>query len=142
MAVLTYRATELRDLAVRRCWFNIESGWHDGVEVRGEDTVIPGAAGQTSRNRIAHVRVIWLHGTVFGTDEANWKAVCATLEGIFDPSLAPGALVVTAPYLGLAAGSRSINARTVNYRTVHLLDQLVTEYNVTLHAIGNPPNWT
>lgn len=142
MATLVYRATELRDLTVRRCWFSVVSGWHDGIEVRGEDTVIPGLSGQTVRARVANLRVIHLSGTVFGTDEANWKAVMSTLEGIFDPALAPGALVVTNPYLGLASGTRTINARTVDYRTVDRLHELVTEYDVTLHAIGSPPNWT
>lgn len=142
MAVLTYRTTEIRDLAVRRCWFGIESGWHDGIEVRGRDILIVGAAGQTVGNRVDHVRIIRLRGVVVGTDEANWKSVCSTLEGIFDPALTPGALVVSTPYLGLSAGTRTINARTVNYRTVQRVPSLVTEYDVTLHAIGNPPDWS
>jgi hypothetical protein len=142
MAVLTYRATELRDLAVRRCWFGIESGWHDGVEVRGEDWVIPAKAGQTEGARKDHVRVIRLRGLVLGTDEANWKAVCAELETIFDPALTSGSLVVTTPYKGLAAGTRTISAKTVNYRTVERVPNHVTEYDVTLHAIGDPPDWT
>lgn len=142
MAVLTYRSTEIRDLATRRCWFSIESGWHDGVEVRGDDWVIPGKSGQTEGTRRDHVRIIRLRGIVVGTDEANWKAVCATLEGIFDPQLTAGALVVTAPYKGLAAGTRTINAKTVNYRTVERVPNLVSEYDVTLHAVADPPDWT
>jgi hypothetical protein len=141
MAVLTYRGTEIRDLSARRCWFSIESGWHDGIEVRGDDWVIPGKAGQTEGTHKDHVRVIRLHGLVVGTDEANWKAVCSTLEGVFDPVLAAGNLVVSSPYKGLAAGTRTISAKTVNYRTTEVVANLVTEYDVTLQAIGNPPDW-
>lgn len=142
MAVLTYRAVEIRDLATRRCWFAIESGWHDGIEVRGEDWVIPGKAGQTEGARKDHVRVIRLRGVVVGTDEANWKAVCAELETIFDPALTSGSLVVSTPYKGLPSGTRTISAKTVNYRTVERLANLVTEYDVTLHAIADPPDWS
>lgn len=142
MAVLTYRSTELRTLATRRCWFSVVSGWHDGIEVRGINVVIPGKSGQTFQTRIKNLRVVRLSGIVLGTDEANWKAVMSTLEGIFDPSLSPGNLVVTAPYLGLTSGTRTISAYTVDYRTVDRVPGLVTEYDVTLNAIGSPPDWT
>lgn len=142
MAVLVYRSTELRDLTVRRCWFSVDSGWYDGITVRGVDVVIPGKSGRTVQTRIDDLRVIHLSGIVVGTDEANWKAVLSTLEGIFDPALDPADLVVSAPYLGLAAGTRTIAARTVDYRTVDVVPSLVTEYDVTLNAIGSPPDWS
>ena len=142
MAALTYRATELRDMSARRCWFAIESGWRDGVDVRGDDTTIPRKRGQTTRYRRDHVRVIHLRGWVVGEDEADWDEVCAELEAIFDPELDPGTLEVTSPYKGLVAGTRSIQARTVNYTTTEHIANLVTEYAVTLHAVGDPPDWT
>lgn len=140
MATLVYRGTEIRDVTVRNCWFHIESGWRDGIEVRGDDWVIPAKAGQTTGNRKDHLRIIQLSGVVFGEDEADWADVCGELEAIFDPALDPGDLVVHGPYLG-AAGTSSISARTVNYRTVQRVASLVTEYDVTLHAIGDPPDW-
>jgi hypothetical protein len=143
MAVLTFRGTELRDTSIRSCWGSIVAGWRDGVEVRGEDTVIPGKAGQTSRTRVDHVRIIQLHILVFGEDEDDWDDVCAELEAILDPALAPGTLEANGPYKGLSPGStRSIQARTVNYRTVERVANLVSEYDVTLHAIGDPPDWS
>jgi hypothetical protein len=146
MAVLTFRDVELRDLSVRRCWFSVASGWREGIEVRGRDAVIVGAPGQFTTSRQKHARAIRLIGTVLGEDEENWSEVCGELEAIFDESLLPGTLEVTAPYLGQVAGSMSIEARCTDYRTIHRVPYLVTDYDVTLLAIGDPitdtpPDW-
>lgn len=140
MAALTFRGTEIRDLTVRSCWFGIVSGYFDGVDVRGRDAVIVGAHGQFATSRKAHVRAIRLTGYALGEDEENWAEVAAELEAIFDPTLLPGTLEVTAPYMGLDAGVRTIEARTADYRTIDRVPFLVTEYDVTLIAVGDPVN--
>lgn len=142
MAVLTYRSTELRDLSARRCWFDIVDGFWGGVEVRGVDVIIPGLAGRYSRNRLDDKRTVRLHGFVLGTDEANHRAVCDTLDGIFDPALAAGALVVTAPYMGLTAGSKTIQLRYLNADRREVVPYLVSEWDVELECIATPPDWT
>lgn len=140
MAVLTFRGTELRDINERRCWFGIVAGYFGGVDVRGRDAVIVGAHGQFSTSRKAHTRAVRLQGFVVGTDEENWAEVSAELESIFDPTLLPGTLQVTSPYMGLDSGTRSIEARAEDYRTIDRVPFLVTEYDVTLIAVGDPVN--
>lgn len=141
MSVLTYRGTELRDLTVGRRWFGITSGWRDGLEVRGKDATIVGAPGQYELNRIANRRVIQLVGFVLAEDTQDWDDEMEVLTTLFDPTLGSGDLVVSSPYMGLAAGDRTISARVANYLTVDVVEQHVTRYDVTLHAIGNPPDW-
>lgn len=141
MSVLTYRGTELRDLAVAGRWFSITGGWRDGIETRGKDATIVGAPGMYELNRKANHRVITLAGYVLASSEDDWDDEIAVLEALFDPTLLSGSLVVTSPYMGLTSGTRSISARVVNYLTVDVVPQLVTRYDVTLHCITNPPNW-
>lgn len=142
MAVLTYDGTELRDLATRRCWFSIMSGWRDGLVVRGEDIVIPGKAGRDQESRVADYRVVHLHGLVLGTSETNWDSVSSTLDGLFDPSDNAKNLVVTSPYMGLSAGTLTISARVYSVRVTQIVPYLVSEWDVILHALGSPPDWS
>jgi hypothetical protein len=142
MSVLTYRGVELRDLAVGDRWFAITSGWRDGLEVRGRDATIVGAPGRYELNRVADLRVISLVGFVLGESEADWDDEMEVLTDLFDPLLGSGNLIVTSPYMGLTTGTRTIAARVANYLTVDVVPQLVTRFDVTLHAIGNPPDWT
>jgi hypothetical protein len=142
MTTLTYRSEELRDLSVAHRYFSITGGWRDGLEVRGKDATIVGAPGMYELNRIANLRVIQLVGFVLAEDESDWDSEMAALEDIFSPLLSSDDLEVTSPYMGLAGGTRTISARVANYITVDVVPQLVTRWDVTLHAIGNPPNWT
>ncbi len=142
MSVLTYRDVELRNLTVNRHHFSITGGWRDGIEVRGKDATIVGAPGMYELNRIPNKRVITLVGYVLGEDESDWDDEMAALEALFDPTLASGDLVVTDPYMGLVGMERTISARVSNYLTIDVVPQLVTRWDVTLNAIGNPPDWT
>ena len=142
MAVLTYDGTELRDMTVRRCWFSLVSGWRDGLVVRGEDIVIPGKSGRDQEGRVADYRVVVLHGIVLGTSESKWDSVSTTLDGLFDPSDNAKNLVVTSPYMGLSAGSRTISARVESVRVDQIVPYLVSEWTVILHAYGSPPDWS
>lgn len=141
MSVLTYRATELRDLAVGHRWFSITGGWRDGIEVRGRDATIVGAPGQYELNRIANQRTIAAVGFVLAEDEEDWDDEMEVLCALFDTTLASGDLEVTSPYMGLAGGTRTIAARVANYLTVDVVPQLVTRFDVTFQAVGNPPDW-
>jgi hypothetical protein len=141
MAGLTYRGTELRDLPDIFFW--ISGGWRDGREVRGKDAVIIGAAGQYELNRVADYRTVQLTGLVLTDTEEEWDVQMALLEALFDPLLGSDDLVVSAPYMGLpTATSRTIAVRVVNYLTVDITAQQKTRWDVTLRAVGNPPDWT
>lgn len=139
---MTYRGTELADLTVRRCLFELVGGWRDGLSVRGDDTVIPGASGRIEEARREDLRAIRLHGIVLATSEANWNTVLGELETAFDVSAAAASLIVTAPFMGLATGTRTISARVESVVTRDLLYGLVTEYDVLLHSVASPPDWT
>jgi hypothetical protein len=140
MAELTYRGVELHDLPDLFFW--ISGGWRDGLEVRGKDAIIVGAPGRYELNRIADYRTVQLSGWVVADTAEDWDVEMAMLEALFDPLQPSGDLVVTAPYMGLpAATTRTISARVVNYLTVDRVPQLMTRWDVTLHAIGNTPDW-
>lgn len=136
MAVLTYRAVELRDLSVRRCFGSLTKGWRDGVVVKGVNAEIAQASGEDDLPRLDRYRELELLVPVLGTSEANWNTVMGELEAIFDPALAAGNLVVNAPYMGLAAGTRTISAYVESARTVDRVHNLVTDWLVVLHAPG------
>lgn len=142
MSTLVYRTTELRDLTARRCWFSIVAGWRDGIQVRRVTTEIPGLEGRTDEGAVEDIRVIRLHGLIVATSEANWDTVSATLNTTFDPAAATADLVVHSPYLGLSAGTRTISAIVESVRVIEIVPSLVTEYDVVLHALGSPPNWS
>lgn len=140
MAVLTYKSVELRDIGVQR-WFDLTYGIWGGLEVRGEDVVVPGLAGRYPRNRVKDRRVIVLHGYVLATSEANYKTTMDALETVFDPSLVAGNLVVNSPYL-ISSGTKTISARYVSDTRNDLVSGLVTEFDVTMECIATPPDWT
>ncbi|MCA1570846.1 MAG: hypothetical protein LC798_11115 [Chloroflexi bacterium] len=138
---LTYRGTELRSITDRR-WFSLVNGFWGGITVRGEDDIIPGASGRQARPRLADRRIIRLHGFVLGTDEENHRSVQDALNTLFDPTLSSDALTVASPYMGLASGTATIQARVVSYTPVEVVPLLVTEWDIELEAIGSPPDWT
>lgn len=138
--VLKYRTVELRDLTVRRCFGSLVKGWRDGVVTKGENPEIAQAAGEDDLARLDRYRELELVVPVLGTSEANWNTVMGELEAIFDPALAAGNLVVHSPYMGLAAGTRTISAYVENARTIDRVHNLVTDWIVVLRAPG--VDWT
>jgi hypothetical protein len=92
----------------------IVSGLNDGLEVRGEDTVVPGARGQLARERVADVRRVVVRCDIqpVGVGEAARLAAAQALrdelEGLFDPEAEPATLE------GVAwdGSTRSIEVRT------------------------------
>jgi hypothetical protein len=112
---LTYRGTSLMrsNLTVL---LRIVRGIGEVMEVRGQDTIVANATGRVPRDRKKDRLVIELKGYVMGTgaDEAAQRAslvdLRAELRTLFDPTLAPGALVAT-----LEDGTtQSIDARAIN----------------------------
>ena len=117
MARITYRNLELQP-NTGRWYFELVRGWDEPPEIRGEDTIIPSAAGRYPRTRIKDRLVLELRGWVAGqgdTDDLarqDYAVSMATLLAVFDGTLDPGALVVHAPVLGVPDGQiRTMNAR-------------------------------
>jgi hypothetical protein len=114
LASLTFDSVDLQrsDLSVH---LDIVAGLNDGLDVRGQDTVIPTATGRTPRTRKGDVRHILLAGVLQGTGSteavrlASWQNLRDELEAVFDPTADPATLV------GMANDGtwRSIEARTV-----------------------------
>lgn len=107
---LTFDSTDLQrsDLSVH---FDIV---FDTLDVRGQDTIVPSAAGRTARNRKADVRHIGLRGVIQGTGASeaarlsSWQNLRDEIEALFDPTADPATLAGT----GHDSSSRSILART------------------------------
>jgi hypothetical protein len=106
---LTFRGTSLMrsDLTVI---MRIVRGLGEVMDVRGEDTIIPNATGRTPRDRKKDRLTIELKGATELLQRTSFKTLRAELRTLFDPSLAPGALVAT-----LEDGTTlSIDARAIN----------------------------
>ena len=110
---LTFKAVDIQrsNLSLH---LDVIQGLNDGLDVRGEDTVIPSASGRIARNRKGDVRHILLAGILqgVGSTEAvrlgSWQDLRDEVEALFDPTDAPGTIVGKAN-----DGSwRSITART------------------------------
>lgn len=140
---LVLNSVELRDIITARRWFDLPMGMTGQLSTRGVDVTIPGLSGQYPRDRIAHQRIVPIHGFVLGTSEANHLAERDALEAVFDPTDAPMNLVVTGDWIGLGATTRTLVVRVMDdVRIVERVPNLVTEYDVQLLCIATPPNWT
>lgn len=79
--------------------FDIEQGLNDGLEVRGEDSVVPGAAGRVFRNRERDVRHLVLRGILQGTGatetvrQGSYQNLCDQVESYFPLDDDPATLV-------------------------------------------------
>lgn len=147
MAELTYRGTELRRTD-GGLYFWITDGFDDEADVRGDDWIAPERAGRVEGNRVKDRRLIELQGYVIGVgaNEAAmrtaYRARVDDLHAIFDPTAAPGALVVHSPVMGLASGTKSINARYLNSVWSYGVVTLHAKVSVQLECIDSPPDWT
>lgn len=142
---LTYRGTDIQD--TDGIFLEIVRGIGEVVEVRGVDLVVPAAAGRIVRNRVGDRLSIVLEGFVRGVgiasgtdtseaaDRADFAANRAIFRTLFDPTLAPGALVAVLE----DGSSQTIDARTLNV----LYDPQVPSYqrvNVELESVD--PDWS
>jgi hypothetical protein len=141
VAEIVYRNTELRNFTTTDRWFEVVEGLWGGIQTRGEDVIIPSASGRWARNRIADLRVVRLHGFVFGTTEALHRTNMNTVMTALDVTADPANLVIHTPLYGVPSGTRTISARVVDVRIVAMAP-MVSEIDAELHAIASPPNWT
>lgn len=138
---LTFRLTDLQpsDLTV---FLQIVTGLDDIAAVRGIDTVVPGLTGRIPRARVKDVLPIELAGLVMGAGDteilrrASYRTTVAMLQVLFDPSLAPGDLVVEAE----DGTTYTIAARPISMVWGTEDVPCVRELSVALESVD--PDWT
>lgn len=143
---LTYRGT---DVQTANIFLDLYSGFFEPPLVRGEDDVIPGRPGRDVMAREKDIRRLRLEGWVTGTGATqaarsqSWYAATEALMALLDYTLAPGALVVSSPYLGLPAGSKSIDVRAVGMVGGPVLSCMSAQrWSIDLECVSNPPDWS
>ncbi len=100
-----------------RILMRVTRGLNEIPEVRGEDTIIPSAAGRVARDRVADRMVIEAEGMVMGSgaDEdaqrADFRSLVADIRALMYPTQAPYELVVT---LEDGVSTVAITARPIN----------------------------
>jgi hypothetical protein len=136
---LTYRGTDIQ--ALDGLWLEIVRGLDDIPTVRGRDTTVPGRAGRIPRNRIGDRLELELEGWIAGVGatealaRADYRTNVIAMQVLFDPRLAPGALVAT-----LEDGSvQTINARTLPGMIVDGPEPTQKTVNVVLESVD--PDW-
>lgn len=141
---MTYRGT---DVQTANIVLDIIRGYAEPAEPRGTDIPIPGKHGRLEMARKKDRRSILLEGYVLGTgasltaQQQSWRTSTDALMALMDRTLASGALVVTSPYMGLAAGSKSINAKCLNVMPGPIVGLYHQRWSIELEAIGDPPDW-
>lgn len=111
LSALTFGGADLQraDLSLH---LDITLGLNDGLDVRGEDSVIPSAPGRVARNRQPDVRHIQLSGFLRGEGAteaealAAWQTLRDEVEAIFNPLLED-----VLEGVGLDGSTRSITCR-------------------------------
>ena len=147
MPTLTYRGVDIRRTD-RSIFLEVIRGFDDEVDVRGADAIIVGKSGRFELNRVKDVRIVGLEGWVLGIGTTldarrlSYRTLVDELHAIFDPTLAPGALVATTPYLGIATGTKTIQVRYVNSLWDDPVQGFFRRVSVELECIASPPNWT
>lgn len=148
---LTFDGLSLQngELGTATIWLDLISGYSEPAEVRGEDDVVPEAAGQEYGVRIRDHRVIQLSGHVRGVGDTvaarrtSWRAATDSLMGKLQLYASPDVLAVVGPYLGVASGT----TRTISAYTVRVIPGPISgtmtyqEWSIELKAIGSPPEW-
>jgi hypothetical protein len=148
MTTLTFDGVDIRRTTDNTIVLDLVGGFDDEAEVRGEDTVIPGKAGRAVRDRVKDRRSIELRGYVQGIGSSltarrtSYRGLIDELHGIFDPTASPAALVVTAPYMGLTSGTKTINARFLNAIWDDDVLGFFRRVSVELECVDSPPEWT
>lgn len=141
LSSLTFNGTDLQreDLTLH---LDVASGLNDGIDVRGEDTIIPSAAGRTARNRKRDVRHLLLSGFLQGDGAteadrlASWQALRDEVEALFDPADDPGTLTGVA----LDGSTRTITARALNIIWIGD-DSLLGVNNLAIALDSADPDW-
>lgn len=142
---LTFRGTDIHNANI---YLDVTRGFNESAEVRGEDDVVPEAAGQEYGEWIADKRTIYLEGHVEGTGatelarQQSWRTASNTLRTLMDRAAAPGALVIGPPDHGVSTTWR-LNARCVNAIPGPILNAWTFQkWSFELVCIDSPPEWT
>ena len=141
---LTYRGT---DIQTANIFLDIVRGYAEPAEVRGGDLTISGKPGRFEVARKKARRQIILEGWVLGTGaslaakQQSWRTNTDALMALMDRTLASGALVVSSPYMGLAAGSLTASAKCVNLMAGPILSMYFQRWSIELESIADPPDW-
>lgn len=146
---------EFRDLDLQNAdvpelatlWFDMQNRF-EPAEVRGEDLDIPQKEGMWEGTRVKRRLLPELRGFVRGigddvpTREASFRTASEALQAVMEHDLPSGTLRLFAPYLGLPAGSESIQARCVEATPGPIQSGMVYQRWVfRLLAIGDPLEW-
>lgn len=143
-AVLSYAGTSLTSSVggMPRLIARLVRGLDSAPEVRGRDTVIPGATGQVPRDRVWHQRVLELEVILMGTGAteaaqlADTRAALDTLAVLFAPTRDPAALVVEVE----DGTTRSISARPVD--VMHDDGEVPTRRTLSVELVAVEGDWT
>jgi len=108
--------------------------------MRGADFVVSARTGRISGNRVADVNIIELAGYIAAATPEEWRAATDAFLSVLDESgAAPGLLVARSPYLGLALGEATINARVKNIMPGDIVAKLFQRWSVELESVD--PYW-
>lgn len=123
----------------------IRGGDQSLASFRGEDDIIPAAAGRYPGQWIADTRDVALHGVVAGTSRENFRTNAAALLAVMDPSTL---VTITAypPNFGLGAGDTATlaNCRPMRIVGADPSDLWYEGWELTLEfvCIDSPPDWS
>jgi len=141
---MTYRGTNIQTANIA---MHLLRGYAEPPEVRGQDDVVPGAEGLEEGAWEADHRRLLIEGWVKGTgatltaQQQSWRANTDSLLALMDRAASPGALVISAPYLGLSAGTKTIQARCVNV-VPGPIQAAMTLQHWSFELIALDPDWT
>lgn len=142
---LTFRGTSVQTANI---WLDVARGYNEPAAVRGQDDVIPQAAGQEQGAWIKHERSIILEGWVQGTgasellQQQSFRTFTDALKALMDRTLAAGALVMGAPDHGIT-GTKTIQAKCVNAMPGPIQNAWTYQrWSFELVSIASPPEWT
>ena len=145
--LLTFRGVDLHRGTYEPNSINLDlvGGFDDEAEVRGDDRIMPEAAGRFEGARQLDRRIITLEGFVRGVTSLDYRSLIDELHTIFDPTLSPGTLVVGGgdnDYLGIPSGeTRTTTARYLNAVWGNYTRQRFRTVSVVLESIESPPEW-
>lgn len=153
MGDLRFRSLDLqsggRDAITGGIWLDIESGYFEPAEVRGDDDVVPEAAGMAVGPRIRHRRIITLAGHVRGygaTPDArsmDWYEHTQQLMAVMQLHSAPGLLEVDGDYLGIpVTETHWLNARCIRAIPGPVASRMAYQpWSFQLLCVDSPPEW-
>lgn len=144
---MTYRGTDIQTANIH---LDLVRGYAEPPEVRGEDDIIPGAAGRQEQSRQKDRRVIRLEGWVKGTGatlldrQKSWRIATDALLALMSFTLSSGTLTINNNYLGLAdTVSKSISCKCINVLGGPIQSGgTFQRWSFDLECVASPPDWT